>query len=85
MAEDHRLLREGLRLILSGERSFEIVGEAVNGLHAIDVTSDLRAGIVLLDIKMPELNGIEAIPTMKQKSPGTKVFMLTASTVDFSS
>jgi two-component system response regulator DegU len=79
IVEDHRLFREGLRLILSVERSFEIVGEAANGLQAIDVISGLKPDVVLLDITMPELSGIEIIPIIKQKSPGTKALMLTAS------
>jgi len=79
IVEDHRLFREGLRLILNGEKSFEIVGEATNGLQAIDVISDLKPDVVLLDIKMPELSGIEVIPIVKNKSPETKMLMLTAS------
>jgi len=79
IAEDHRLIREGLRLILGSEGNFEIVGEAANGLQAIDVISDLKPDVVLLDITMPELDGIQVIPIIKQKSPGTKALMLTAS------
>ena len=79
IVEDHRLFREGLRLILSGEGSFEIVGESVNGLQAIDVISDLKPDVVLLDISMPVLDGIQVIPIIKQKSPETKALMLTAS------
>ena len=79
IVEDHRLFREGLRLILNGEKRFEIVGEATNGLQAIDVISNLKPDVVLLDIKMPELSGIEVIPIIKNKSPETKILMLTAS------
>ena len=79
IVEDHRLFREALRLILNGEESFEIVGEAANGLQAIDVISGLKPDVVLLDITMPELSGIEVIPIIKKKSPGTKALMLTAS------
>ncbi|MBW1939368.1 MAG: response regulator transcription factor [Deltaproteobacteria bacterium] len=79
VVEDHRLFREGLRLILNGEKSFEIVGEAANGLQAIDLISGLKPDVVLLDITMPELSGIDIIPLIKQKSPGTKALMLTAS------
>ncbi len=79
IAEDHRLFREGLRLILNGEESFEIVGETANGLQAIDVISVLKPDLVLLDIILPELSGIEVIPIIKQTSPGTKALMLTAS------
>lgn len=79
IVEDHRIFREGLRLILNGEESFEIVGEAANGIQAIDVISGLKPDVVLLDISMPELSGIDIIPLVIQKSPGTKVLMLTAS------
>jgi DNA-binding NarL/FixJ family response regulator len=79
IAEDHKLFCEGLRLILSNDGNFEIVGEATNGLQAIDVISDLQPDVVLLDIALPELNGIEVIPIIKEKSPGTKALMLTVS------
>jgi len=79
IVDDHELFREGLRLILNGEKSFEIVGDASNGLQAIDVISDLRPDVALLDITMPELSGIEIIPIIKQKSIETKILMLTAS------
>lgn len=79
ICDDHRLFREGLRLILNGEERFAIVGEAANGLQAIDVISDLKPDVALLDINMPKLDGIQLIPIIKQKSPETKVLMLTAS------
>jgi len=79
IVEDQRLFREGLRLILNGEESLEVVGEAGNGLQAIDVISSLKPDVVLLDITMPELSGIELIPIIRQKSPETKALMLTAS------
>jgi len=80
IAEGHRLFQEALRLILDVENKFEIIGEASNGIQAIDVVSDLKPDIVLLDIILPKLSGIEAIPVFKKKSPGTKILMLTAST-----
>ena len=79
IAEDHGLFREGLRLILSNEGNFEIVGEATNGLQTIDMISNLKPDVVLLDINMPELDGIKVLPLIKRKSPGTKALMLTAS------
>ena len=79
IAEDHRLFREGLRSILKDDKSLEIVGEAVNGLQAINVVSDLKPDVVLLDITMPVMDGIQVIPVIRQKSAGTKVLMLTAS------
>jgi len=78
IADDHRLFREGIRLILRNEKAIEIVGEAVNGLQTINVVNDLKPDVVLLDIKMPEMDGIQVIPPIRQKSPNTKALMLTA-------
>ena len=77
IADDHRLFREGLRLILAQEESIKVVGEAANGLQAISVITDLKPDVVLLDIKMPEKNGIEILPTIRKNSPMTKPLMLT--------
>jgi DNA-binding NarL/FixJ family response regulator len=77
IADDHRLLREMLRLTLRQEKSIKIVGEAANGLQTIDVISDLKPDIVLLDIIMPEMNGLEVLPAIREKSPKTKALMLT--------
>lgn len=79
IADDHRLFREGLRLILSGEAGVEIVGEAATGLEAIEVVSNLKPDVVLLDITMPGMDGIEVIRPIRQTSPQTKPLMLTAS------
>jgi len=78
IADDHRLLREMLRLTLRQERDIKIVGEAANGLQAIDVISELKPDIVLLDIIMPEMDGIKVLPAIREKSPKTKALMLTA-------
>ena len=78
IADDHRLFREGVRMILREEKDIEIVGEAVNGLQTINVVNDLKPDVVLLDIKMPEMDGIQVIPPIRQKSPNTKALMLTA-------
>ena len=82
IVEDHRIIREGLCLILANEKSFDIVGEAGNGIQAIDVISNLKPDVILLDISMPEMGGIEVLPIIKQKSPATKTLMLTASSDD---
>lgn len=78
IAEDHRLFREGLRLILKDESGFEIIGEAADGTEAVDITSDLKPDVVLLDVSLPKMDGIQAVPLIKQKSPETKILMLTA-------
>jgi two-component system response regulator DegU len=79
IAQDHSLFREGIRRILNEEKCIEIVGEANNGFQAIDVISDLKPDVALIDINMSKLDGVQLIPIIKQKSPGTKALMLTSS------
>ena len=78
IADGHRLFREGIGRILRDEKGIEIVGEAVNGLQTINVVNDLKPDVVLLDIRMPEMDGIQVISPIRQKSPNTKALMLTA-------
>jgi len=80
IVDDHRLFREGIRLMLRQEKDIEIVGEADNEPQTIDVISDFEPDVVLLDITMPEMDCIEAIPLIREKSPKTRALMLTAST-----
>ena len=79
IAENHSLYREGIRRILNEEKCLEIVGEANTGFQAIDVISDLKPDVALIDINMSKLDGVQLIPIIKQKSPGTKALMLTSS------
>jgi two-component system response regulator NreC len=78
LVEDHTLFREGLKALLAFEPDFEIIGEAEDGLKAIQCVETLKPDIVLLDLTMPRLNGLEAIREMKKLSPKTKVVVLTA-------
>ncbi len=78
IADDNRLFREGIRLILCQEKEIEIVGEAVSGLQTINAIQDLKPDVVLLAITMTEMNGIQVIPAIMQKSPKTKALVLTA-------
>ena len=78
IADDHGLFREMLRLTLRREGSVEIVGEAANGRQTIDVISDLKPDIVLLDSTMPEMGGVEVLPVIREKNLKTKALMLTA-------
>ena len=79
LADDHALVREGLRALLETEADFEVVGEAVNGLQAVEMARELRPGIVVLDIAMPQLNGIEAARRILQlDAPLPKVLILSA-------
>ncbi len=80
IAQDQRLFREGICLLLNDQKNLEIVGEAANGLQAIDMIGDLKPDVALLDITMSELDGSHVIPIIKQKSPGTKALVLTGAT-----
>lgn len=77
IAEDHRILREGLRFLLSSNPDFEIVGEAEDGRGAIRCVDELRPDLVLMDLSMPKMNGLDAIAEVKNKCPDTKVLVLT--------
>jgi DNA-binding NarL/FixJ family response regulator len=77
IAEDHTILREGLRSLLSGKPNLEIVGEAQDGSEAIRCVEKLNPNLVLMDLSMPRMNGMDAIKEIKKHSPETKVLVLT--------
>ena len=77
IAEDHTILREGLRALLSSSPDFEIVGEAEDGREAIRCVEKLKPNLILTDLSMPRMNGMDAIRDIKRKSPGTKILVLT--------
>lgn len=77
IADDHALIREGLRKILSMEPRIQIVGEVVNGQEAVDFCRHNQVDIVLLDINMPVMNGIEACRLIKEEKPATGIIALT--------
>jgi DNA-binding NarL/FixJ family response regulator len=81
IADDHALFRDGLRSLLQVE-GHEVVGEARNGLEAIELARTLAPDIVLMDVSMPELDGIAATRKLTAELPGTKVVILTASEDD---
>jgi two-component system response regulator NreC len=82
IADDHQVLREGIRLLLEKETDMEAVGEAENGRDAVAKVGQLNPDIVLMDITMPGLNGLEATREIKQKYPATKVLILTMHETD---
>jgi NarL family two-component system response regulator LiaR len=77
LADDHTLFREGLKTILASQKDIEIVGEAANGLEAVEMTRKLTPDLLLLDIKMPKLDGLQVIDALKKKSPPTRILVLT--------
>jgi len=76
VADDLPQIRAVLRRVLDNDDRFEVVGEATTGIEAIDLVSSLRPDAVVLDLAMPGMNGIEAIPTIVQRSPSTKIVVL---------
>jgi len=77
IAEDHTILREGLRSLLNTDQDFEVVGEAEDGREAIRVAEKLRPDLILMDLTMPKMNGLEAIKEIKKRSPASKILVLT--------
>ena len=82
IAEDHTILREGLRALLSAKPDYEIVGEAEDGNAAIHCVEKLKPNLVLMDLSMPRMNGMDAIKEIKKRSPETKVLVLTVHKTD---
>jgi len=78
LAEDHVVGREGTRELVQRERDMEVVGEAGDGEEAIELTSKLRPNVVIMDIAMPKVNGIQATKRIKELCPTTAVLILTA-------
>ncbi|MEW6747727.1 MAG: response regulator transcription factor [Planctomycetota bacterium] len=76
IAEDHTLVREGLCRMLSGHTGFEVVGEAKDGLEAQEIVAALRPDILVLDISMPNLGGLEAARHILRQSPSTRIIVL---------
>ena len=76
LADDHTIVRQGLRLILSGNTDFEVVGEAANGREAVELAQKLKPDVVLMDVAMPEWNGIEATRKMVADNPRARVLVL---------
>src|ERR1700734_4121639 len=77
IADDHEIVRKGLRAILDGQRECEVVGEAADGRNAVSMAKDLLPDVVVMDLSMPSLNGLEATRQILKMRPQTKVLILT--------
>ena len=76
LADDHAVVRQGFKMILDAQADMEIVGEAANGRQAVDLAEQLRPDVVVMDVSMPELNGIEATRRLASSAPRARVVAL---------
>jgi DNA-binding NarL/FixJ family response regulator len=82
LADDHPVVRDGLAAMLSTQPDFQVIGEAGTGAEAVDQTARLRPDVVLMDLEMPVLDGIEAIRRLRAADPAVQVVVLTAFDTD---
>ncbi len=82
LAEDHTILREGLRALLSADPNFEIIGEARDGREAVHCVEKLAPDLLLMDLSMPRMSGMDAIREIKKRFPAIKVIALTVHTTE---
>jgi DNA-binding NarL/FixJ family response regulator len=78
IVDDHDLIRESTQLMLEGEPDLEVVGEAVNGRHAMELCRQLRPDLVLMDVRMPEMDGLTATREIKKEMPAISVLVVSA-------
>ncbi len=78
VVDDHDLMRETTQLMLQGQSDLEVVGEAVNGRQALELCRQLRPDLVLMDVRMPEMDGLAATRAIKEELPEISVLLVTA-------
>jgi len=77
IADDHQILRAGLRTLLNADPNFEVIGEATNGEEAVEAAQQLKPDIVLMDLSMPGIDGLEATRQLSRLAPETRILILT--------
>ncbi len=82
IADDHLVVREGLGMIIGAQADMDLVGRAANGLEAVALAMSLKPDVILTDLVMPQLDGLEAIRQIKQHNPAAHILVLTALTND---
>jgi len=82
IAEDHQIVREGLHFFLDAQPDIEVVGEAANGKEALEIVGEARPDVLLLDLIMPEMDGLEVLRAIDQVAPGVSVLVLTSALDD---
>jgi NarL family two-component system response regulator LiaR len=78
VADDEAVVRDGVVMILSVQNDIKVVGEAENGEQAVQLARQTKPDVVLLDMRMPKMNGLEAIPKIKEASPNSRILVLTS-------
>lgn len=77
LADDHAVLRSGLRLLLTNQNEYEVVGEASTGSETLELAMQLQPDLILLDLSMPALGGLEVLPTLRKLVPSARILILT--------
>ena len=82
VVDDHPVVRDGLRGVFDGDPDFEVAGEAADGAEAVDRATALGVDVVLMDLRMPRMGGVEAIGLLRERAPGIRVLVLTTYDTD---
>ncbi|HZU55247.1 MAG TPA: response regulator transcription factor [Actinocrinis sp.] len=82
IVDDHPIVRDGLRAVFDGDPGFDVVGEAGDGAEAVDMAIALKADVLLMDLRMPRMSGVEAIKALAKRAPNVRVLVLTTFDTD---
>jgi len=77
LADDHAVLRAGIRLLLNSQPEFDVVGEAASGIDALALSEQIQPDLILLDLSMPGLGGLDALPVLRRSAPNARILILT--------
>jgi DNA-binding NarL/FixJ family response regulator len=77
LVDDHPIVRQGLKTLLEGHSGWEVIGEASDGAEAVEKAKDLNPDVMVLDVTMPRMNGLEACRMLRQECPGLEILFVT--------